>query len=159
MLITLSINGDQELLVERDADTSYETARRLVLKFGLSTAANFSRTLLRPSDHWHLDEILTLIRGDRYWLWRAVDNEGEVLEVPAQRRRHAKVARNLLAKLPKQYGIVPTRIETDRLRAYPAASRTHRRRCFLGSLPKSDLATQPHSSTDCHIIEIQLVYH
>ncbi len=63
------------------------------------------------------------IRGDRYWLWRAVDNEGEVLDVLVQRRRNAKVARKLMVKLLKKCGFAPTRVVTDRLRSYPAAFR------------------------------------
>jgi putative transposase len=53
------------------------------LKFGPSIAANIRRSRPRPSDHWHLDEMVILIRGGKYWLWRAVDNEGEVLDFPA----------------------------------------------------------------------------
>ncbi len=63
------------------------------------------------------------IRGDRYWLWRAVDNEGEVLDFLVQRRRNAKVARKLMVKLLKKCGFAPTRVVTDRLRSYPAAFR------------------------------------
>jgi len=63
------------------------------------------------------------IRGDRYWLWRAVDNEGEVLDFLVQRRRNAKVARKLMVKLLKKYGFAPTRVVTDRLPSYPAAFR------------------------------------
>jgi transposase-like protein len=94
-----------------------------VLKFGLAIAANIRRTRPQPSDHWHLDEMVISIRGDRYWLWRAVDNEGEVLDFLVQRRRDAKVARKLVTILLKKYGFAPTRIVTDHLRSYSTAFR------------------------------------
>ena len=120
---TLSFRDVEELLAERGVDASYETVRRWFLRFGPSIAANIRRSRPRPSDHWHLDEMVISIRGDRYWLWRAVDNEGEVLDFLVQRRRNAKVARKLMVKLLKKYGFAPTRVVTDRLRSYPAAFR------------------------------------
>jgi putative transposase len=77
---TLSFRDVEELLAERGVDASYETLRRWFLKFGPLIAANIRRSRPRPSDHWHLDEMVISIRGDKYWLWRAVDNEGEVLD-------------------------------------------------------------------------------
>jgi transposase-like protein len=116
---TLSFRDIEELLAERGVDASYETVRPWVLKFGLVIAANIRRTRPQPSDPWHLDEMVVSIHGDRYWLWRAVDNEGEVLDFLVQPRRNAKVARKLVAKLLKKYGFAPTRIVTDRLGSYP----------------------------------------
>jgi len=118
---TLSFRDVEELLAERGVDASYETVRRWVLKFGLTIASNIQRSRPRPSDHWHLDEMAITIRGERFWLWRAVDNEGEVLDFLVQRRRNAKAARKLMTKLLKKQGLTPTRIVTDRLRSYPAA--------------------------------------
>jgi DDE superfamily endonuclease len=69
-------------------DVSYETIRRWFLKFGPAIAANLSRTRPRPGDHWHLDEMVIVIRRKHYWLWRAADNEGEVLDFLAQSRRN-----------------------------------------------------------------------
>jgi putative transposase len=120
---TLSFRDVEELLAERGVNVSHETVRRWFLKFGLSIAANIRRARPRPSDHWHLDEMVITIRGDRYWLWRAVDNEGEVLDFLIQRRRNAKVAMKLMIKLLKKYAFAPTRIVTDHLRSYPAALR------------------------------------
>ena len=119
----LSFRDVEELLAERGVDVSYETVRRWFLKFGLSIAANIRRSRPRPSDHWHLDEMVITIRGDQYWLWRAIDSEGEVLDFLVQRRRNATVAKKLMIKLLKKYGFAPTRIVTDRLRSYPAAFR------------------------------------
>jgi putative transposase len=121
---TLSFRDVEVLLAERGIDTSYETVRRWRLKFGFAIAGNIRRTRAQPSDHWHLDEIAISIGGDQYWLWRAVDNEGEVLDFLVQRRRKAKAAKKLMIKLVKKYGFAPTRIVTDHLRSYPAAFRT-----------------------------------
>ncbi len=120
---TLSYRDVEEMLAERGLDVSYETVRRWFLKFGSTIAANLRRTRPRPSDHWHLDEMVIVIQRKRYWLWRAVDNEGEVLDFLIQRRRNTKVARKLLRKLLKTQGFAPSRIVTDRLRSYPSAFR------------------------------------
>ena len=120
---TLSLRDVEELLAERGIDASYETVRRWFLKFGLSIAANIRRSRPRPSDHWHLDEMVISIRGGKYWLWRAVDNEGEVLDFLVQRRRDAQAAKKLMVKLLKKHGFAPSRVVTDRLRSYPAAFR------------------------------------
>ena len=120
---TLSLRDVEEMFAERGLDVSYETVRRWFLKFGPVIAANLKRARPKPSDHWHLDEMAVLIRGQRYWLWRAVDNEGEVLDFVVQRRRDAKVAAKLLRKLLKRHKIRPTRIVTDKLRSYRAACR------------------------------------
>ncbi|MBT7612110.1 MAG: IS6 family transposase [Rhodospirillaceae bacterium] len=66
------------MLAERGVDFSYETVRRWFLKFEPTIAAYLRRSLPRPSDHWHLDEMVVTIKS--YWLWRAVDNKGEVLD-------------------------------------------------------------------------------
>ncbi len=85
------------------------TVRRRFLKFGSTIAANLRRTRPGPSDHWHLDEMVIVIRRKRYWLWRAVDNEGEVLDFLVQRRRDARAARRLMKKLLKKRGFAPSR--------------------------------------------------
>lgn len=121
---TLSFRDVEEMLAERGLDVSYETVRRWFLKFGSVVAANLRRNRPRPSDHWHLDEMAIMIGGTRYWLWRAVDNEGEVLDFLVQRRRDAKVAAKLMKKLLKRQGFAPTRIVTDKLRSYRSAFRS-----------------------------------
>ena len=111
------------MLGERGLDISYETVRRWFLKFGSIIAANLRRTRPRPSDHWHLDEMVIVIRRKRYWLWRTVDNEGEVLDFLVQRRRNAKAARNLMKRLLKKPGFAPSRAVADKLRSYASAFR------------------------------------
>jgi len=120
---TLSFRDVEEMLAERGLDVSYETVRRWFLKFGTMIAANLRRTRPKPSDHWHLDEMVIVIQRRRYWLWRAVDNEGEVLDFLVQSRRNTKAAEKLMKKLLKKQGFAPTRIVTDKLRSYPSAFR------------------------------------
>ena len=114
----LSFRDVEEMLPERGLDISYETIRRWFVKFGTVIAANLCRTRPKPSEHWHLDEMVIVIRRRRYWLWRAVDNEGEVLDFLVQSRRNAKAAKKLMKKLLKKQGFAPTRIVTDKLRSY-----------------------------------------
>ncbi len=120
---TLSLRDIEELLAERGLDVSYETIRRWFLKFGWDIASNLRRQRPTPNNHWHLDEMAVAIRGRRYWLWHAVDNEGEVLDFLIQPRRDAKAAGKLRRKLLKRQGFAPTRIVTDKLRSYRAAFR------------------------------------
>jgi transposase-like protein len=121
---SLSYRDVEDLLAERGLDISYESVRRWFLKFGAQIAQNIRRARTTPSDYWHLDEMVIVIRGQRYWLWRAVDNEGEVLDFLVQSRRNAKAALKLMRKLLKKQGIAPTRITTDKLRSYRVAFRT-----------------------------------
>jgi len=121
---TLSYRDVEDLLAERGLDISYETVRRWFLKFGAPIARNLRGMRPTPSDYWHLDEMVLVIRGRRYWLWRAVDNEGEVLDFLVQSKRNAKAALKLMRKLLKKQGCSPTRITTDKLRSYHVAFRT-----------------------------------
>ncbi len=107
---TLSYRDVEELLVERGLDVSYETIRRWVLKFGPAFARRLRRRRPRPSSRWHLDEMVVRIGGKRMYLWRAVDDEGEVLDVVVQRRRDKSAARKLMRKLLKKHGFAPSLI-------------------------------------------------
>jgi len=120
---TLSFRDVEEMLAERGLDISYETVRRWFLKFGTPIAANLRRSRPKPSDYWHLDEMVLVIRGRRYWLWHAVDHEGEVLDFLVQSRRNAKAAKKLMKKLLKKQGFAPRRVVTDKLPSYPPAFR------------------------------------
>ncbi len=120
---TLSFRDVEDMLAERGVDVSYETVRRWFLKFGSAIAANLRRRRPKPSNHWHLDEMVVVIRRKRYWLWRAVDNEGEVLDFLVQSRRNANAAKKLMKKLLKKQGFAPSRVVTDKLRSYPPAFR------------------------------------
>jgi transposase-like protein len=118
---TLSYRDVEELLAERGLDVSHETVRRWVLKFGPAIARNLRRLRPRPSPRWHLDEMAITIGDRRLWLWRAVDDEGEVLDVLVQRRRDKGAAKRLMRKLLKRQGFAPARVTTDKLPSYGAA--------------------------------------
>jgi len=118
---TLSFRDVEDLLAERGLDLSYETVRRWVLKFGPMFAKELRRRRHRPTSQWHLDEMAVLISGRQFWLWRAVDDEGEVLDLLVQRRRDARAAARLMRKLLKKQGFAPALLVTDKLRFYGAA--------------------------------------
>ena len=120
---TLSYRDVEELLAERGLDLSYETVRRWVLKFGPAFARNLRRLRPRPSAQWHLDEMAVVIGGKRLWLWRAVDSEGEVLDMLVQPRRDRAAALRLMRKLLRKQGYAPTVLVTDRLASYACARR------------------------------------
>jgi len=119
----LSYRDVEELLAERGLDVSYETVRRWVLKFGPAFARNLRRLRPRPTDIWHLDEMVVSIQGRRMYLWRAVDSEGEILDILVQPRRDKASALNLLRKLLKKQGFAPNTLVTDKLGSYGAARR------------------------------------
>jgi len=120
---TLSLRDAEEMLVERGIELSYETVRCWALKFGRSFAQNLRRRRASASGRWHLDEMVVKIGGKRMWLWRAVDDEGEVLEMLVQKRRNTTAALRLLRKLLKRQGTHPETITTDKLAPYHAACR------------------------------------
>lgn len=90
--LTLSLRDVEDMLAERGLDLSYETVRRWVCKFGPLFARDLRRRRPRPTARWHLDEMVITIAGKRHWLWRAVDDEGEVLDVLVQTRRDTRAA-------------------------------------------------------------------
>jgi transposase-like protein len=118
---TLSYRDVEDLLAERGLDVSYETVRRWVLKFGPAVARRLRQGRARPTGHWHLDEMAARIGGERMHLWRAVDDEGEVLDVLVQRRRDKRAARKLMRKLLRKQGFAPAVVTTDKLQSYGAA--------------------------------------
>src|ERR1700676_1420506 len=120
---TLSYRDVEELLAERGLDVSYETVRRWVLKFGPLIARKLRQGRPRPSDRWHLDEMVVRIAGKRMYLWRAVDHEAKILDVLLQRRRDRRAAVKLMRKLLRKQGFAPKRVTTDQLRSYGAALR------------------------------------
>jgi len=126
---TLSYRDVEELLAERGLDISYETVRCWVLKFGPAIARRLRRCRPRPSNRWHLDEMVIRIAGERMYVWRAVDHEGEVLDMLVQRRRDSRAALRLMRKLLKKQGFVPKLLVTDKLRSYACAFRRLRLTC------------------------------
>ena len=118
---TLSFRDGEDLLAERGLDVSDETVRRWVMKFGPLFAKELRRRGHRPTSRWHLDEMAVLIAGRRFWLWRAVDDEGAVLDLLVQRRRDRTAAVELMRKLLKKHGFAPDVLVSDQLRSYAAA--------------------------------------
>jgi putative transposase len=119
---TLSFRDVEDLLAERGIVVSYETVRRWVNHFGPKIAADLRKRRPKPHTIWHLDEVYLKIDGRFVYLWRAVDAEGEVLEVLVQSRRNKRAALKLMRKLLKKYGFVPDKFITDDLRSYAAAA-------------------------------------
>ena len=122
---TLSIRDVEELLAQRGIEVSREAIRCWVIKFGPQIAANLRRRRSAPTGRWHLDEMVVKIGGRRMWLWRAVDDEGEVLDMLVQKRRNKAAAMKLFRKLLKNQGVHPETITTDKLASYRAAARIH----------------------------------
>jgi putative transposase len=119
----LSLRLVEEMLLERGMVVSYETVRRWALKFGPDYARRLRRKRPNRRDIWHLDEVVVTISGQKYWLWRAVDQDGYVLDEIVQTRRDTKAAKRLLKRLLKKQGRPPRRMITDQLGSYAAARR------------------------------------
>src|ERR1017187_7991094 len=120
---TLSLRDVEDLLAERAIGVSYETVRRWVNHFGPPIAADLRKRRPKPHTTWRLDEVYLKIDGRMLYLWRAVDAEGEVLDVLVQSKRNNHAALKLMRKLLKKYAFVPERLVTDDLRSYVAAVR------------------------------------
>ena len=118
---TMSLRDVEELLAARGIDVSYETIRVWTIKFGPLIARRLKRLRPAPSPRWHLDEVVCSIGGKRVYLWRAVDDEGEVLDLVVQAKRDAAAALKLLNRLLRNQPVAPERITTDGLRSYGAA--------------------------------------
>ena len=118
----LSLREVEEILLKFGIDVSYETIRRWAAKFAPQIARNLRRRQAPPGDVWHLDEVAVTISGRKFWLWRAVDQEGIILEKILQSKRDKRAAKRLLKGLIKRFGL-PKRIVTDKLRSYGAARR------------------------------------
>ena len=118
---TLSIRDVEELMAHRGIVVSREAVRCWVNKFGPLIASNLRRRRSPPTGRWHLDEMVVRIAGVRMYLWRAVDDEGEVLDVLVQKRRNKAAALKLLRRPLKNQGVLPETITTDGLASYGAA--------------------------------------
>ncbi len=113
---SLSFREVEELLAERGVNVSYEAVRQWCLKFGQDFSRKLKHRRGQPGDIWHLDELFIRIRGERYYLWRAVDQDGQVLDILVQKRRSTRAATRFFRKLlsrkvesdatypPKPYG-------------------------------------------------------
>ena len=122
MRLASHVTGVEDLLAERGIVISYETVRRWVNHFGPIIAAELRKRRPKPHSIWHLDEVYLKIDGRMVYLWRAVDAEGEVLDVLVQSKRNKHAALKLMRKLLRKYAVAPERLVTDDLRSYRAAT-------------------------------------
>src|SRR5215471_5365611 len=118
----LSFRDIEEMLAMRGVCLTYETVREWCLKFGHTYANGLRRRSARPGDQWHLDEVFLKINGRLHYLWRAVDQDGDVLDILVQSRRDKKAAKKFFRKLLKESRYVPRVIITDKLKSYSAAT-------------------------------------
>src|SRR6478672_11575157 len=134
-------------MLARGVVLSYETIRRWCAKFGQAYANQLRRRRAQPGDRWHLDEVFIRINGITHYLWRAVDQHGNVLDVLVQRRRNAKAAKRFFKKLLKGLQYVPRVIVTDKLKSYGAVKRKllpgveHRQSRYLNN--RAEVSHQP----------------
>jgi putative transposase len=119
----LSYRDVEELLFERGVVVTYEAIRKWCRKFGQHYANQLRHRRPRPGDKWHLDEVFLTINGERHYLWRAVDQDGHVLDILVQSRRNKKAAKKFFRKLLKGLMYVPRVLITDKLKSYGAAKR------------------------------------
>src|SRR4029079_8639747 len=135
----LSLRDVEELMLARGVVVTYESIRSWCAKFGPDYAARLRRWRPRPGDKWHLDEVLVKINGTTHYLWRAVDQHGDVLDILVQSRRNAVAAKRFFRQLLKGLRYVPRVIVTDQLASYQVAARdllpsvTHRRSKYLNN--------------------------
>jgi putative transposase len=119
----LSYRDIEKMMLYRGVEVTYETVREWCQKFGQQYANQLRRKRPYITDKWHLDEMVVTIKKQQYYLWRAVDAEGNVLEVLLQRHRDTKAAKRFFRKLLKKQGFVPRVIVTDKLKSYEAAKK------------------------------------
>jgi putative transposase len=137
----------ETILAARGIAVSYETIRPWGLRFGRLFANELKRRRPRPGDKWHLDEVFIRVQGKLHYLWRAVDQDGHVLDVLVQSRRNARAAKRFFRKLLRGLRYVPRVIVTDKLRSYGAAKREilpgveHRQSRYLNH--RAEVSHQP----------------
>jgi putative transposase len=140
----LSLRDVEDLFAARGIIVSYETIRKWVGKFGTKYAASIRRDRPAPYDKWHLDEVVIPIRGRKFWLWRAIDSNGDVLDILVQSRRNTRAAKRFFRKLFKEYGR-PRVVITDKLCGYSGALKSltlgidHRRHKGLNNRSEGSL--------------------
>ena len=136
---SLSFRDSEDLLAQRGIIVSYESVRRWCFKFGPGYRRRLKRREGRLGDIWHVDEVLVRISGELHYLWRAVDQDGDIIGILLQRRRNAPAANRFFKKALKRQGAEPILLVTDKLRSYPSAalqvlpSATHDTSCYANN--------------------------
>ena len=160
---SLSFREVQELLAERGVIVSHEAIRLWCFKFGQAFAKKLRHRRGHPGDTWHLDELFIRIRGERYYLWRAVDQDGDTLDILVQKRRNTGAAKRFFRKLLKGLQYVPNRLVTDKLRSYAAAKRTtlpsvhHCTRQYANN--RAEVSHQPTRQRERHMRRFKSLSH
>ena len=117
----LSCRDINEMMAKRGVIVSHESIRAWALKFGAEFAKRIRHQSARPGDQWHLDEVYLSIGGKLHYLWRAVDQDGEVLDILVQPRRNKNAAKRFFRNLLKGLRYIPRLLITDKLGSYAAA--------------------------------------
>ncbi len=140
---SLSFREVEELLAARGVIVSYEAVRQWCLKFGQTFAKKLRHRRGQQGDTWYLDEMFITIGRARYYLWRAVDQDGQTLDILVQKRRNTRAATRFFRKLLKGLRYVPNRLVTDKLRSYGAAHRV--------SMPSVHHCTQQYANNRAEV--------
>lgn len=118
---TLSFRDIEDILVYRGIEVSYESIWQWCLKFGQHYARKLRQKHGMKSDRWHLVEVFIKIDGQLHYLWRAVDQDGETIDILVQKHKDKKAAKRFFEKLLKKQGRVPYQLITDKLKSYKSA--------------------------------------
>jgi transposase-like protein len=149
----LSFREVQEMMLQRGIVVSHETVRQWCATFGRTYANGLRRRRPRPGDTWHLDEVFITINGKTHYLWRAVDQDGVVLDILVQSRRNAAAAKKFFRRLLKGLRYVPRVVVTDKLASYGAAHRVvmpsveHRSSKYLNNRGRELASAHPGAGT------------
>jgi putative transposase len=152
---SLSLREVELILARRGVEVTYETIRQWSSRFGPDFAKKLRRRRPRPGDKWHMDEVFVRIQGKQHYLWRAVDQDGNVLDILVQSRRNAKAAKRFFRKLLKGLQYVPRVIVTDQLKSYGAAKKEilpgveHRQSRYLNN--RAENSHQPTRKRERHM--------
>ena len=151
----LSFRDVEELLLERGVVVTYEAIRKWCRKFGQHYANQLRRRQPRPGDKWQMDEVFLTIKGEHHYLWWAVDQEGNVLDILGQRRRDKSAAKKYFRTLLKDLTYVPRVSVTDKLKSSAAAKReilpgvAHRQHRYLNN--RTENSPQPTRQRERHM--------
>jgi putative transposase len=140
---TLSFRDIEELLAARGITVSYETIRNWCLKFGTQYCHLIKKNRGKLDDIWYLDEVFIKINGVLHYLWRAVDQGGDEIDILVQKRKDAKAAKRFFKKLLKGQQATPIKIVTDKLKSYSAAKRE--------TMPSTEHSTQQYENNRCEL--------
>ena len=152
---SLSLRDVETILAARGIVVSHQSIRDWGLRFGQMFANALKRRRPRPGDKWFMDEVFIRVRGKQHYLWRAVDQDGHVLDILVQSRRNAKAAKRFFRKLLKGLQYAPRVIVTDKLKSYAAAKRKvlphveHRQSRYLNN--RAEVSHQPTRRRERHM--------